>query len=469
MEEYYPVQNKGKQKIIMAACILAGICLAGIALIVGAVFQQKNPLAAGLAELAGEVAAKEAELGEYFWTDVIDQIGAGNVQAEYSFNIGNIPALQNITVGLDGEAKRDMEEKVFQTDLQVSVTNARLTAASLYGNGDTLFVQVPSIWEGSVVFDTENVSGQWNDSPARKQLQELTQEELGVDRKIDIKMLEGFSVERFSASEFLEKNEEALKALYENMETEKTEKAQKKGMISREQAEVLEGYKVQNAEGERIETICYLAVLPEKELRAIFPDITGSIRLGVYLDQEKRIVRIATLPGEVFVTNAGESRIGLNLTGGEAVTDRLELEISDISEADKIFSGLTGKMETEGSVVVEKDADKKGAYDIKCSLNLTYQDHIRIFSAEGSVQGEQEENGKRLFLNVENMTWGTEKEVLCRFSGKAAFEPLAEEILLPSGKEYRVDEMNEMETAVFLAECVGNVYKNYSGYLKMLQ
>ena len=116
------MQNKGKQKIIMAACILAGICLAGIALIVGAVFQQKNPLAAGLAELAGEVAAKEAELGEYFWTDVIDQIGAGNVQAEYSFNIGNIPALQNITVGLDGEAKRDMEEKVFQTDLQVSVT-----------------------------------------------------------------------------------------------------------------------------------------------------------------------------------------------------------------------------------------------------------------------------------------------------------------------------------------------------------
>ena len=223
-------------------------------------------------------------------------------------------------------------EKVFQTDLQVSVTNARLAAASLYGNGDTLFVQVPSIWEGSVVFDTENVSGQWNDSPARKQLQELTQEELGVDRKIDIKMLEGFSVERFSASEFLEKNEEALKALYENMETEKTEKAQKKGMISREQAEVLEGYKVQNAEGERIETICYLAVLPEKELRAIFPDITGSIRLGVYLDQEKRIVRIATLPGEVFVTNAGESRIGLNLTGREAVTDRLELEISYISE-----------------------------------------------------------------------------------------------------------------------------------------
>ena len=41
--------------------------------------------------------------------------------------------------------------------------------------------------------------------------------------------------------------------------------------------------------------------------------------------------------------------------------------------------------------------------------------------------------------------------------------------MLPSGKEYRVDEMNDMETAVFLAECVGNVYKNYSGYLKMLQ
>ena len=64
MEEYYPVQNKGKQKIIMAACILAGICLAGIALIVGAVFQQKNPMAAGLAEMEREMGAKDAALGE---------------------------------------------------------------------------------------------------------------------------------------------------------------------------------------------------------------------------------------------------------------------------------------------------------------------------------------------------------------------------------------------------------------------
>ena len=72
MEEYYPVQNKGKQKIIMAACILAGICLAGIALIVGAVFQQKNPLAAGLAELAGGGGGKGNGTGGKFLGGGVD-------------------------------------------------------------------------------------------------------------------------------------------------------------------------------------------------------------------------------------------------------------------------------------------------------------------------------------------------------------------------------------------------------------
>ena len=309
------VENRKKQKFIVGICILAGVCLMGAVITVLAVLQKRNPLSAGLVGLAEEVVTWEEEMGESFWTDVINQIGNGNIQAEYSFNIGGIPVLQNVTIGLDGEIRRDMEEQLFESDIRVSVTNAEIAKASIYQTTDSLFVQIPSIWDGSVVFDTENVSGQWDDSFVRGQIQRLTELELGINKRIDARMLRGFSVEPFSVNAFLRENAEGLKVLYENMEVVKIEKAKKEGMLSDSQAESLESYIILDALGNQIEAVCYLVILPEKELRNVFSGVTGDIRLGLYLDRNKRIVRISTIPEEVVVTNGGEIEIGVNLVG----------------------------------------------------------------------------------------------------------------------------------------------------------
>ena len=85
--------------------------------------------------------------------------------------------------------------------------------------------------------------------------------------------------------------------------------------MSEEQAKELENCTVENGEEEEIETTCYLVVLRGSELKEVFETEMVDIRLCVYLDPEKRIVRISTLPGESLVTDTGEGEMALNLTG----------------------------------------------------------------------------------------------------------------------------------------------------------
>lgn len=498
-------QNGKKKRIILTAvCITAGVCLAGV--IAAAVFVvRRNPLAEGIMGLAEELTALEEEMGAYFWTDVLNQIGGENMRVEYSLNLGRMPKLQNITVGIDGKTDRDMERKLFGTEVEISVANAKIGEGSVRGTSDTLYLQVPSVWEGSVVLDAEDVNGQWNGSAVKKGIEALTGQDLEINGRMDARLFQSFSVEPFSASGFLEKNREELRAIYENMEVIKAGKAQEEGLLSAEQAKQLEEYGLKDAEENQLETTCYLAVLPEEELKEIFSELTGDIRLGVYLDGEKRIVRICTLPGEKLVTDLWEGSISLNLTGMEATTDRLELEtagriymdemlpvtadetdsagghgnpggsgsteISENSERWRIFKipGIDGTVELDGLIILEKDRDTAGSWQIACSTSVSERENVWEFSAEAGVRGEYITIGKKLYVEVENLVLRSQKEVICRGSGEMTFAPLEEELQIPAGKEYRIGEMDEFQTALFLAECTENIYENYGGYMRMMQ
>lgn len=494
--------GRKKRNIVVGVCIAAGMCLIGV--VAAAVFAvRKNPLAEGLMELSKEVTALEEEMGAYFWTDMLNQIGGENMRAEYSLNLGGVPKLQNITVGIDGKTDRDMERKLFGTEVEISVANAKIGEGSVRGTSDTLYLQVPSVWEGSVVLDAEDVNGQWNGSAVKKGVEALTGQNLEIDGRIDARLFQSFSVKPFSASDFLEKNREELRAIYENMEVIKAGKAQKEGLLSEEQAKQLEEYGLKDAEGNQLETTCYLAVLPEEELKEIFSQLTGDIRLGVYLDGDKRIVRICTLPGEKLVTDLWEGSISLNLTGVEATTDRLELETAGriyMDEMLPVTADETDIADGHGTIILEKDRDTAGSYQIACSTSVSERENVWEFSVEAGVRGEYiiagesvrrgraageeygtaaggkdigEENidvaGKKLYVDVENLVLSNQKEVICRGSGEMTFEPLEEEVQIPTGKDYRIGEMDEFQTVLFLAECTENIYKNYSGYMRLIQ
>lgn len=456
-----------KRLIILIICVCAGACLAGG--ICTAVLLRRNPLAKGLKNLAEEVTALEEETGKNFWSSAVNQVGSGNIRAEYSLNIGGIPDLQNVTIGLDGTAGRDMANRRLGADIRVSVANTDIAEGALFATEDILYLQIPSVWHGSAVFEAEDMDGQWNGSSAREQLQRLTGLELGISRDTDIRPMQSFSVSPFSAADFLREKEEELKSLYDSMEVRRLNKAIKRGLISEEQAEELESCAVENGGGEKIETTCYLAVLPGRELGEIFEEKMDDVRLCVYLDSEKRIVRVSTLPAESLVTDIGRGRFALNLTGSEATVDRIEGEISCTGDGKEISGGALNRLEAEGGFIIEKDAEKERAYSIESNLETLYRETRLGFSLEGSVQGEQIEEGERLLLNLGRLTVESGDRVICRMSGRTTFEPLGESITLPEGKEYRIGEMSDAETVLFLAECVENVYINYGGYIKMMQ
>lgn len=446
--------EKKKSHIIIIG-LGAAICLLGAAAIASAVLSERNPLAKGIIGLSEEITAMREELGEHFWTDAVNQIGSENIHAEYSVNIGGIPKLHSITAGLDGKVERDMEKGLFGSEVALSVGNAEIAEASFFGTPETLYLQIPSVWEGSVVLDADRIDGQWNGSTVKSGLQLLTGQEIALDQRIDINLFQQFYVNSNWADDFFAEKEEALKALYENMEVLKVKKAQKTGLLNAGQAESLENYVLEDAAGKQIMTTCYLTVLPKEELEKIFADVSVDIRLAVYLDSKKRIVRICTVPEETLDMGRWKGEAALNLTGEKAVTDRLELE-------------LAGTAELNGHILLEKDREKTGFYHVECDVSLTDRENNCEFSLTGNVQGERLDTGEKVSLEVEELVIRAQERTVCRGSGKAEFAPLAEAVRMPSGREYRIGEMSEIDAALFLGECMKNIYSNYSGYLKFL-
>lgn len=465
-----------KRSLIIIICLGAAICLLGAAVIVSAVLSRRNPLAKGLMGLSEEIAAMREELGEHFWTDAVNQIGSESIQADYSVNIGGIPELHSITAGLDGEVERDMEKGLFASEIALGVGNAEIADVSFFGTPETLYLQIPSVWEGSVVLDAEGIDGQWNESAVKSGLQLLTGQNLFLGQRIDVDLFQQFYVNRNWADDFFTEKEEALKALYENMEVVKVKKAQKMGLLNDGQTESLENFVLEDAAGKRIMTTCYLAVLPKEELKEIFADVSVDIKLAVYLDSKKRIVRICTVPDETLDAARWKGDAALNLTGEEAVTDRLELELTGIADLAGMEQALPGgaaiflaEPEVNGNIIIEKNREKTGFYHVECGVFLTDRKKSCDFSLKSNVQGERLDTGEKVSLEVEELVVKSQNRTVCRGSGKAEFAPLAETVKMPSGREYRIGQMSEIDAALFLAECMKNIYGSYSGYLKFLE
>lgn len=465
-----------KRGHIIIICLGAAICLLGAAVTVSAVLPRRNPLAKGLMGLSEEITAMREELGEHFWTDAVNQIGGESIQAEYSLNIGGIPELHSITAGLDGEAERDMANGLFGSEIALSVGNAEIADISFFGTPETLYLQIPSVWEGSVVLDAEGIDGQWNGSAVKSGLQLLTGQNLFLGQRIDVDLFRRFYVNQNWADDFFTEREEALRALYENMGVMKVKKARKIGLLNAGQAESLENCVLEDATGRQIMTTCYLVVLPKEELKEVFEDIEVDIKLAVYLDPRRRIVRICTVPEETLDTARWKGNAFLNLTGEEAVTDRLELELTGIADPAGVGHVLPGdtvffsdETELKSNIIIEKDRQKTGFYHVECSISLTDGENSCDFSLRGSVQGERLDTGEKVLLEVEELVVKSQNRTVCRGSGRAEFAPLAETVEMPSGREYRIGEMSEIDAALFLAECMRNIYGGYSGYLKFLE
>lgn len=469
-----------RKKIIIAASIGGILCLVGIALAVVFTVAKKNPLIKGLANLAEEIQLLEEEQGENFWTDMINQVGRGNVQGEYSCNISGIPLLQKVTIGLDGNIRRDMENRLCAADARISVANAKVLDIYGFGkeegqtgmSGSTVYLQMPALWKGSVVFGTKSVSGQWNQTDLKTQLEQVSGKNLTMPETRDINLFQEFSVEGFSAKDFFREKEEAFKELYRKMEIVKPEKAWNEGLLEEEQKEQLENYELVDNEGKIINNVCYVIVLPKEELEQIVSGVTEEVRLCVYLDSAKRIVRLSGLPGETITTAAGEETFSLNLLGTEKTVDSMEIEFSHVGEAKKLISGLLEEeLRLEGNAVINREAAETVIYHVEADGSLEYKNRKSACSVAGDIEGKNEKDigRKSAVLKLDNLTWKEQGDVVLRLSGSLSFEPLANEIEIPSGKEYRIGEMGKIETLFFLAECGKNLIANFSGYLSFLK
>lgn len=484
------------KKRVIICCAVGGVLAAGIIAAAVCLWPKKNPVAEGMRYLAEEILAQEEENGEYFYSSILNQIGAGDVRVDFSLNFSGPSVLQNITLGLDGNLEREPQQELFQTNIKASVMNMEVAEVSAFGEEDKLYLQLPTVWDDSVELSAKDIDGQWNGCVMKSLLEPATGWNLEIEQDVDIELFRTFEVQGFSVRQFLEAHQGDMEALYQELESVEVEKALDKGLITETQLEELKDYRVENQEGEDVPLTCYLSLLPVERARSILQDLPGGemadaalsdaetegetdfIRICVYLTEDNRILSLCTLPEEGLLKDSDALQFSLELKGEERTMDDISFRVlcRDISVGRQEIS----KLEMTGSIV--KDEEEENTYAVEFRNVLKASETAEEWSFAGTVTGQPlntgtEESGGseavkkgRPFLAVEDGEFilSENGSPMVKISGGMEFMIPEEKIKMPNGARYRIAEMNEFDSMLFIAGCAKRAEENYGGYLELL-
>ncbi len=484
------------KKRTIICCAAGGVLAAGIIAAAVCLWPKKNPVAEGIRYLAEEILAQEAENGEYLYSSILNQIGAGDVRVDFSLNFSGPSALQNITLGLDGSMEREPQQELFQTNIKASVMNMEVAEASVFGEGDKLYLQLPSVWDDNVELSAKDIDGQWNGCVMKSLLEPATGWNLEIEQDVDIELFQTFEVQGFSVRQFLEAHQGDMEALYQELESVEVEKALEKGLITEAQLEELKSYRFENQEGEDVPLTCYLSLLPVERVRSLLQDLPGGeitgaalsdaetegetdfIRICVYLTEENRILLLCTLPEEGLLEGSDALQFSLELKGEERTVDDISFRVlcQDISVDEQEISEL----EMTGSIVKEEEEENTYAVELHNALKASETTEEWSFAGtitEQSPDTEAEESGGgkaakegRPFLTVEDgeLILSENGSPVAKVSGSMEFMIPEGKIRMPKGARYRIAEMNEFDSMLFMAGCAERAAENYGGYLELL-
>lgn len=483
------------KKRVIICCAAGGVLAAGMIAAAVCLWPKKNPVAEGIRYLAEEILAQEAENGEYFYSSILNQIGAGDVRVDFSLNFSGPSVLQNMTLGLDGNLEREPQQELFQTNIKASVMNMEVAELSAFGEGDKLYLQLPTLWDDSVELSAKDIDGQWNGCVMKNLLEPATGWNLEIEQDVDIELFRTFEVQGFSVRQFLEAHQGDMEALYQELESVEVEKALEKGLVTEVQLNELKGYRFKNREGEDVPLTCYLSLLPVERVRLLLQDLPGGEMIGaalpdaetegetdficicVYLTEDNRILSLCTLPEEGLL-EGGDLQFSLELKGEERTVDDISFRVicQDISVGRQEISGL----EMTGSIV--KDEEEENTYAVEFCNMLKASEAEEEWSFAGTVTEhslyeEAEESGGseavkegRLFLAVKDgeLILSENGSPVAKISGGMEFMIPEEKIKMPNGARYRIAEMNEFDSMLFMAGCAKRAEENYGGYLELL-
>jgi len=217
MEEEIREEGMSSKTKLGLIGIGAGVAVAIALIVVIAVFglgSDKKKLSKAFNNMKKDIEAQQV-MSANEKEAVLNALYYGNVDVEYSVNVGEIPNVP-VTIGIDGKLDRSFEDKKMSSTNSLSVMNSPVSEMEVYADGTDLYVHLPILLDSTIKADTQDFAKKFNESAIVELLGTTLPEDLdirpfgdGTARYIEVREM----------SDVAKACEPQIKTVISNMET----------------------------------------------------------------------------------------------------------------------------------------------------------------------------------------------------------------------------------------------------------
>ncbi|MBD5458600.1 MAG: hypothetical protein HDR27_08535 [Lachnospiraceae bacterium] len=407
----------------LAAGILVGciVVFAAAAIIFARLyFTEERELLKAFQNLAGEIQERQTIWEEAFGNGAEDSLNRIKLTTVCNLSGEELP----FTLGVDTVLLRDADARKMKVGTEFSIMNNKLVEWNLYGEDKTLSMALPGFFEQNLVFDTERIDIQYNESLLAEKFGDLEDCAISIDLFPPKRLLPWMRyLENWEEGISVEKMEELIDLNVPEKDNGQYRCSQYCLTISKDWL------------NDRIAGIESLA----QSMR----DIEVVIAVE---EKNDRIVRILLKEPITVSMGAEEHKIEIEVTGEICFLGE-ERSIDDIVVSMESEIPLTALGLDERLLAVfgiDGTEDKIGT---ELRAELLY-----------------DENDTSVTASLHKLTVSVDRIGTYKLTGEAVLEPLREEIEAPAGENIRLFEMTEEEYQDLTKQIMQKIWRWMKAY-----
>lgn len=439
--------------------LVCGIVVMGAAVIGAAAAVVLNTpsvkVARGVSKLFAEAAEQGEIFGEQFDFGKIQEIyEKGSYKNKVSVNM-DIEGINDYAVSVDGTVLCDSINEKMNEEIKISLAYYELLSIQMAVDKTDVYVDIPALYDGSIVFDSRNIGEQYNNSI----FAEYADEEIADD----------FSLDFFNQTVYdTDSGVKELLELIKNSEIKKDDSTVSAKVGSRE-----------------VKCTGYLLTFKKDDinrfLKTLYADaeetyeVRGDLELLLYMDRKNNIRQIETKKAIVTGGMTDQISVALRFAGETNVLETIKGKISALEDGSEIevnfdYSGIregrsyrqTLQCKAKSELTDLAAVDYSAVWDLE---HAGYDMDIEVDVADKNYKmelgGSVETDAYRFDMNFDDCALYMDREKVAGFDGSYSVEPLTEEIKIPSGETRQIFEFSELEFYSFVMEIANRLEDSY--------
>lgn len=405
---------------ILAGCI--AVILAAVIVFVRLYFTEERALLKAFRNLSEEIQEQQALWEEASGNGPADSLDQIRLTTICNLSGEELP----FTLGVDTTLLRDADARRMKADTEFSVMNNKLLELNLFGEDRTLCVGLPDLFEQNLVFDTEQIDVQYNDSLFAEKFGALEDHAISIDL---------FPAKRFLPwMQYLESWQEgiSMEKLEELIDINVPERENRKYRCSQYRLTISKDWI--NGRIAEIKAVAEeKATAEEKAGIAIEEEVTGAITRDIIVtiaveEKNDRIVRISLEEPVAVAIGEKEREIEIEVSG----------DICFLGE-DRSIDDIVVSMESEVPLtVLGLDEWLLTVFGSKDGTEDKIEMQLR-------AEFLYDENDTSVTADLHRLTVSVDRFGTYKLTGEAVLMPLQEAIEPPAGEAIRLFEMTDEE------------------------